>query len=187
MALAGLGGLSVPRGSNFGEAFISSLAGSARASGAAQQAAEAYAMKKIEAERANEERQARLGLIEAQTAKASRPEPPPKSQFGNKPWYEDPALANDPNAIAARKKATYISPPGQGRAPAKTVGQRADERIQINRQVKLQKESNALLAANDPAELFKVSYDMALEPETRKAAHAKWLRITHPTNPQQVP
>lgn len=72
------------------EAGALGFAGSFGASNAAKQAAEAYAMKKIEAERAQEERQARLGLIEAQTARASRPEksPPPPKVPGKQQDYE---------------------------------------------------------------------------------------------------
>lgn len=95
------------------EAGALGFAGGFGQANAARQAAEAYAMKKIEAQQAQEMRDYQKQNILSEIKAREKPPAPPKPdrQFGPRPWYEDPALANDPNAIAARQKATHISPP----------------------------------------------------------------------------
>ena len=76
LAGAGQGLASAPANASPFESLAMGFAGSYGAANAARQAAEQYAQRKLEAEQAQEERQLRQGLIEAQTERLKRPEPP---------------------------------------------------------------------------------------------------------------
>lgn len=74
-----LSGLSAVRpGSNFGEAFLSSLGGSSRAVSAAHQAAQAYAMKQQEMDLRQQEAAQKAAYMKALTDNAAKPPKPEK-------------------------------------------------------------------------------------------------------------
>jgi len=77
---AGLGGglSAVPRGANFGTAFLASLGGSSRAYSAAQQAAQEYAMKQQQAKEESDFRDYQKLHLAAQTKALEKPPPEPK-------------------------------------------------------------------------------------------------------------
>lgn len=91
-----------------------SLAGGAAASlryqNAAKQAAQEYAQKQLDREAAEEDRQLRRALLNAQIEREKKPDKPEK-EFANAPWYEDPKYKDTPSAIAARAKANTITEP----------------------------------------------------------------------------
>jgi hypothetical protein len=79
-SLAGLG--SVPRGANFGEAFLAASGGAGRASTAAHQAAQEYAMKQEEAQQREEMNRYTKMNIESEIK--SREKPPPLEKVPGK-------------------------------------------------------------------------------------------------------
>lgn len=129
--LAALSGLSaVPRGANFGTAFLAAAGGSARATWAAKQAAMNYAQRQMDQEQRDADRAALQADREARTqtylknseaynkhlqtlekqAQANQ-----GTKYGPLPWYLRPEWKDTPEGKAAAAKATHIS---QGKAPA---------------------------------------------------------------------
>ena len=93
MLASGLGGVSVPQGANFGEAFLSSLAGSSKAATAAGQAAQAYAEKRQQADEARQHQVVYEDYLKQLTAKSAADAakvPPPPKPVKKEPWEMTP-------------------------------------------------------------------------------------------------
>ena len=185
---SGLQGLSqVPQGANFGSAFLAAAGGSARASSAAYQAAQEYAMKQQQ----DEERSKHQALIDKKLQ--TEAETPPKEPPPPKPTKDAEAsriLGRELTEDEKKKLAgVYIAPkmPAKGKAAPKTPQARAQDQISVAKIKRLEKEAQGLQETNDPNDLLRASNDMKWLPETRRAAWAKFQRLSHPDNAAQVP
>lgn len=156
--LAGLG--SVPRGANFGTAFLAAAGGASRAQAALdqQRSLDEYRAQ----QQANEER--RLARLEQE--KPAKPEKPPTDA---RPWYYREEFWDYPGAAALRTKAEYQKP-ASGPKPAKPP--KPEKPPKVNRRI--------------PASLHKTEADLLHEiewtPSTPEEAAAMPGFVKHLTN-----
>lgn len=183
--LRGLG--AVPEGANFGLGLGAGFAASSRASDAARQAAQEYAMKREGQQRQSEMDALNQQYIEAQIEKMKRPSKPEKIDLWNLDADERTRYLKYLEDVERAKGAGRPVKTAKPKVPPKTVEQRGSEQIQIAGMKRREKEAQGLYETNDPADLLRASKDMQFLPETRNGAWAKYLRLTRPGNPRQIP
>jgi hypothetical protein len=148
------------------DAFFQGVAGGARSRASMDQ-------QRLRNEYAQREEERRLA--------DSMRQPPEKPEKPEQPKKWVPTTYEEWKA-AEEYKSSLRPKAGQGGKPAQSPQQKTE----ATRAKKREKESAMLQHVMDLQDLFAISTDMSLEPETRAAASAKFSRYSNPQNPSQV-